>query len=156
MNQMSCMIEMLRQISEALPPLEEVVHDVPNFDVENHCIVIDHLDLNGENQQEFGIRDEEELKIAEQVSNLVDLAADVTIDVEVELTTDLKLKLILSASVDQPTYFLAMVYETPTEEVDEFISLLFDDEVKDQFNRSSRNIEVKMLEVIIPRNTLWG
>lgn len=50
-----------------------------------------------------------------------------------------------------PIHFLAGFKETPTKEVNKSISFSLDDEVKFQVSNSSHDIEVKILEVIIPR-----
>lgn len=34
--------------------VEEVGHDVPNFDHKDHSIIVNHLELDDNNQQEFG------------------------------------------------------------------------------------------------------
>ncbi|KAK5846501.1 hypothetical protein PVK06_002791 [Gossypium arboreum] len=82
--------------------------------------------------QEFGIGYDKELKIAEVVFDLINFGIDVIVDLEVDvtLTINLELKLILSEGVNESTHLLAIEEETPTEEVDEFISFSFDDDDK--------------------------
>ncbi|KAK5812501.1 hypothetical protein PVK06_027933 [Gossypium arboreum] len=47
----------IRRNLYALPPREQVVHDVLNFDHDDHCTLNNHSDLDDRNQQEFGIDD---------------------------------------------------------------------------------------------------
>ncbi|KAH1056176.1 hypothetical protein J1N35_034241 [Gossypium stocksii] len=144
-NQRSLMIELLQQRYEAMTPLEEVVHDVPNSDYKDHCIDVNHPELD---YKKFGTGgQEDELNVTEGVVGPINLVVNVAIDVDVALTTDLELKPILSESVDEPTHFFATVEKIPYEEVNEFISFSFDDNGKARVNRSSRDIEVKMLDV---------
>lgn len=42
-NMMNQMIESLQSQSEVQTPMEDVVHDVLNFNDEDHCIVVDIL-----------------------------------------------------------------------------------------------------------------
>ncbi|KAK5839974.1 hypothetical protein PVK06_008834 [Gossypium arboreum] len=73
--------------------MDEVMHDVPNFDHENHCIVVDHPKLNDKDQQEFGIGDhDDKLKMTEDDFDPIDIVVDVVIDIEVE-DGDIKEKL---------------------------------------------------------------
>ncbi|KAH1121881.1 hypothetical protein J1N35_005041 [Gossypium stocksii] len=59
------------------------MHDVPNFDHVDHSIVIDHLEIGDNNQQEFVTRDhEDELKIAKDVFNPIDIELDLAVEVE--------------------------------------------------------------------------
>ncbi|KAK5793855.1 hypothetical protein PVK06_035018 [Gossypium arboreum] len=109
---------------KALPQLKEVVHDVLNFDHKDLCTIVNHDEFNREIQQEFGTVDHgNDLNIIEAISNIIDIAANVTVDVEVtdNLTTTMELKLILNESVEDPIHFLAKIEEVPTEEVEEFI-----------------------------------
>ncbi|KAH1091634.1 hypothetical protein J1N35_018891 [Gossypium stocksii] len=129
---MKQMMKMLKQISEVFPLLEEVMHDVSNPNHVDHGIIIDHPEFNDNSQQEFRIEDKKELNMIEEVSDPIDLFLNVTVDVEVKLTIGIELQLFLSESRDEPIHFLARVKETLTEEVDEFISFSFDDEVKSQ------------------------
>lgn len=67
-------MKMPLQISEALPPLEQVVHDFPNSDQENYCIVVNRLKLDYEIQQEFGTKNhEDELDMVDGVSGPIDI-----------------------------------------------------------------------------------
>lgn len=66
----------------------------------------------------------------------------------------MKLQPILGESIDEPVHFLAIVQETLTEEVLEFVSLSFDNGGEAQINKSSCKIKVKMFKVVIPLNTL--
>ncbi|KAK5793854.1 hypothetical protein PVK06_035017 [Gossypium arboreum] len=102
--------------------LVEVVHDVPNFNHEDLCTMVDHDEFNGEIKQESEIRDhEDDLNIVEAVSNHIDIAANVTVNVEVidDLTITMELKLILNESVEKPIQFLAKIEDMPTKEVKE-------------------------------------
>ncbi|KAH1072002.1 hypothetical protein J1N35_024330 [Gossypium stocksii] len=117
------MMKMLLQMSEALPPLKEVVHDVPNSDQENYCITVNHLKLDYEIQQEFGTKNhEDELDMANGVSYPIDIEVDVATNVEVEVTTNMKLELYLNKSVEESIHFLAQI-----KEVKEFILFSFDE-----------------------------
>ncbi|KAH1039681.1 hypothetical protein J1N35_041424, partial [Gossypium stocksii] len=58
--------------------------------------------------------------------------------------------------VNEPTHLLAMEEETSTKEVNKFISFSFDDNSKTRVDRFSCDIEVEMLEVIIPQKPIWG
>ncbi|KAK5836761.1 hypothetical protein PVK06_012562 [Gossypium arboreum] len=61
-------VNILREILEALAPLEEVVHDVLNSDHDDRCIFENLLDLDDGNQQEFGIDNcDDELKITQVI-----------------------------------------------------------------------------------------
>ncbi|KAH1046627.1 hypothetical protein J1N35_037411, partial [Gossypium stocksii] len=53
---------------------------------------------------------------------------------------------ILNKSVDELIYFLAIIEEVPTEEVDDFVSFSFNDEGKARVNKASRDMEVKWLK----------
>ncbi|KAK5839797.1 hypothetical protein PVK06_008637 [Gossypium arboreum] len=107
------------------------MHDVPNLDPGNPCIIIDHPILDCRSQQKFGTEDHgDDLNMAEVVSNPIDIESEITIDVatnvKVELTIDMEHKLILNESVEEPIHFLAIVGKVPSEEVDEFDSLSFE------------------------------
>ncbi|KAK5836354.1 hypothetical protein PVK06_012139 [Gossypium arboreum] len=47
----------LQEISKALAPREEVVHDVPNLDPGDPCFNVDYIELDNSIQQEFGTED---------------------------------------------------------------------------------------------------
>ncbi|XP_016679302.1 uncharacterized protein [Gossypium hirsutum] len=144
-NMMAQMRTMLHQISEALAPREEVVYDVPNFNPEDHDIVINHLYLDDRSQQKFGTRDHgEELNMAEVVSDPIGVATNIGLTV----ATDTKLQPILSESVKEPIHFLAIVGKVPTKEVEEFISFSFDDRGKSQATKTSHDMERRKLEVV--------
>ncbi|KAK5812464.1 hypothetical protein PVK06_027894 [Gossypium arboreum] len=81
---------------------------------------------------------------------------DVAVDLDIEITTNLELQLFFIESVDRPIHFQAIVGKMPTEEVKESISFSFDNGGKVRVNRSLHDIEVKKLEVIIPRKIFWG
>ncbi|KAK5772737.1 hypothetical protein PVK06_049031 [Gossypium arboreum] len=71
---------MLQEISEALTPRKEVVHDVPNLDPDDPRIIVDHLKLDNNNQQEFGTRDHgDKLNMDEAVFDSIDIELDITI-----------------------------------------------------------------------------
>ncbi|KAK5845807.1 hypothetical protein PVK06_002036 [Gossypium arboreum] len=56
--------------------MEEVVRDVFNPDDEDHYIVVNHVQLNNEVQQEFGIKDhDEELQMKDCVTDPIDIVA---------------------------------------------------------------------------------
>lgn len=42
--------KMLQEISKAIPPKEEVVHDVTNLDLDDPCTIIDHPELENNSQ----------------------------------------------------------------------------------------------------------
>ncbi|MBA0777924.1 hypothetical protein Gotri_005872, partial [Gossypium trilobum] len=114
-------------ISEALPPREEVVHDVLNSDHDDHCLTNNCPDLDDGNQQEFGIRDcVDELNILEGVPDPINVETNITIDVvadvKVEVTTNMEHKPILNESLEEPIQFLAIVEKVSVEEIDEFDS----------------------------------
>ncbi|KAH1129651.1 hypothetical protein J1N35_001029 [Gossypium stocksii] len=77
---------LLRKQAKVETSMKEVVHDVPNSDHENHCIVINHSELDDTSQQEFGNRDHENtLNIAEGISDPINIEIDVAIEVDVEV-----------------------------------------------------------------------
>lgn len=131
-----------------MPPREEVVHDVPNFDLEGPLgIIVDHPELDNSSQQEFETGDHgDELDMAEAASDPIDVA----VDIDLTVATDTELKLILSESVKKPIHFLAIVGEMPTEEAKESVSFSFNDRGKAQAIEISRNMEMRNLEAIIP------
>ncbi|KAH1107829.1 hypothetical protein J1N35_011597 [Gossypium stocksii] len=93
-DMMEQMRKMLQEISKALPLKEEVVH--PNLNPEDPCFIINHPELDNNSQQEFGTRDHgDELKMAEVVSDTIDVettrTVDVAVDVKVEVTTNMEL-----------------------------------------------------------------
>lgn len=89
-------MQLLRMQAEVKTPMEEVVHDVPNTDHENHCIFINHFELDDNSQQEFGIGDYgETLNRTEGITNPIDVV-DVDVNVEIDLTTNMKLNYILN------------------------------------------------------------
>ncbi|KAK5835535.1 hypothetical protein PVK06_011226 [Gossypium arboreum] len=125
-NMMGKMMKMLKEILEALSLLEEVMHDVPNSNNKGHCKVINHLELDNNSQEEFRTSDQkDELNMIEGVADPIDInievAIDEIVDVEVALTTNIKLKPFLIESVNELTHFLAIIEEMSYEEVDEFI-----------------------------------
>ncbi|MBA0772189.1 hypothetical protein Gotri_007606 [Gossypium trilobum] len=112
-------------ISEALPPREEVVHDVLNYDHDGNCITNNLLGLDDGNQQEFGIRDcADKLSIPEGVPDPINVETNITIDVaanvKVEVTTNMECKPILNESVEEPIHFLAIAKNVPAEEINKF------------------------------------
>lgn len=42
--------KMLQEISKAIPPKEEVMHDVTNLDLDDPCTIIDHPELENNSQ----------------------------------------------------------------------------------------------------------
>ncbi|KAH1097361.1 hypothetical protein J1N35_014282 [Gossypium stocksii] len=131
--------------SQASTPLEEVTHDVTNFDLKDQCTFNKNLELNLESQQEFRIRDGNKLNITEEIFDpiKIDIEVEVVVDVEVQLTTNLELKPILNERVDESIHFLAIIEEVLTKEIDEFILFSFNEEDKARVNRTSRDMEVK-------------
>ncbi|KAH1063898.1 hypothetical protein J1N35_028885 [Gossypium stocksii] len=101
--------------------LEGVAQSLDNTKNQNETnaqkITINHLEVDYKSWQEFGIRDEKELKIAEEVSNPINFGVDVIVDLEVDvmLTTNLELKSILSKGANEPTHLLAIEEETSVE-----------------------------------------
>ncbi|KAH1114989.1 hypothetical protein J1N35_008367 [Gossypium stocksii] len=109
-----------------------VINDASNCNYETYNGTINHPKVDYESPQEFEIGDEKELKIAEVIFDLINFGIDVILylEVDVTLTTNLELKLILSEDVNDSTHLLAIEEEMPTEEVDKFISFSFDDDEK--------------------------
>ncbi|KAH1046273.1 hypothetical protein J1N35_037057, partial [Gossypium stocksii] len=101
--------------------LENVGYDVPNYDPKDHYTVMNYPDFNGE-------------------------MVDIAVDINIALTTNIKLKLFLNESVVEPIHFLAKIEQVPTKETKKFISFSFDDENKAQVNRASCDMEVKRLK----------
>ncbi|KAK5842578.1 hypothetical protein PVK06_004952 [Gossypium arboreum] len=125
LGMMEQMRKMLQEIYEALPPKEEFVQDVPNLDLEDPYIIVDHPESNNSSQQELATDDHgDELNMSKVVSDLINvetnIKVDVAIDVKVEVTTNMKLKLILNKSVKEPIHFLAIAENVPVKEIDEF------------------------------------
>ncbi|KAH1097043.1 hypothetical protein J1N35_013964 [Gossypium stocksii] len=105
------------------------MHDDPNLEPEDPCIIVYHPILDCRIQQEVGTEDHrDDLNMVEAVSNPIelDITIDVATNVKVELTIDMEHKLILNESVKEPIQFLAIVGKVPAEEVDEFESFSFD------------------------------
>ncbi|KAH1039167.1 hypothetical protein J1N35_040910 [Gossypium stocksii] len=102
LDKMTQMMTMLREISEALPQQEEVVHDF-----------------------RIGNRDKE-LNITKGVTDPINIGTEITVDVatniKLQVTTNMELKLILNESVKEPMHFIVVVEKVPVEEVDEFDS----------------------------------
>ncbi|KAK5770404.1 hypothetical protein PVK06_046554 [Gossypium arboreum] len=147
------MRKMLKEISKAVPSREEVEHDVPNLDSEDPCFIVDHLEFDNSSQQEFEIGyNGDELNMAEAVSNLI----DVEITITVKLTTNMELKSILNESVEEPIHFLAIVEKVPVEEIDKFNSFSFDMGNKARMKKTSRDMEGRKLEEIIPQKMIWA
>ncbi|KAH1096935.1 hypothetical protein J1N35_013856 [Gossypium stocksii] len=140
--------EFFLQRAQVRTPLEEVVHDVSNFDSKDQCTTDGYSELNPESQQEFRIGDENKVNIFEEIFDLTNI--DVDIKVEIELTTNFELQLILSETVDESIHFLAITEEVPAKEINEFISFSFDEEDKALVNQTSYNVDVKWFELIIP------
>ncbi|KAK5794597.1 hypothetical protein PVK06_035836 [Gossypium arboreum] len=137
-DQLSFMIKLLQQRYKANTLLENVRHDVPNFDLKDHCIVMNYPDFNGKSQQKFGSGDhEDELQITENVSDPIDIGVDVAAEIKIALTTNIKLKSFLNESVVEPIHFLAKIKEVPTKETEKFILFSFDNENKARVNRAS-------------------
>ncbi|KAH1121115.1 hypothetical protein J1N35_004275 [Gossypium stocksii] len=122
-NMLDMMAQMKQEIFEALLPKKEDMSSAHNSSHENPCIA----DGNHENY-DYG----DELNIIETVSDPIDIAAELTVKVEAEdeLTTNMELKPILNKSVEKSIHFLAIVKKVPTEEVNEFDSILFDNNSK--------------------------
>ncbi|KAK5819531.1 hypothetical protein PVK06_024538 [Gossypium arboreum] len=74
--------------AEVMTPMEEVVHDAPNTDHENHCIFINHFELDDNSQQEFGNGGHE--KTLNRVEGIFD-PINIEIDVAIEALTHLLL-----------------------------------------------------------------
>lgn len=94
------MMELLQHQLEVQTPMEEVVHDVFNAYDEDHYIAINHVQLNGEVQQEFGIEDHyEELQMKECVSDPIVIVVYLKVGVEVEVTGDIEVESFLHENV---------------------------------------------------------
>ncbi|KAK5836620.1 hypothetical protein PVK06_012416 [Gossypium arboreum] len=129
--------------------MEEVVHDVSNLDPNDQFITDNHLELNLESRQEFRTRCKNELNINEDVFD------PNNIDIVVELEVN-ELQPILNESVDEPIYFLAITENVLAKEIDEFISFLFNDKDKAQTTKTSRDMERRKLDTVIPQRIIWG
>ncbi|KAK5840537.1 hypothetical protein PVK06_009439 [Gossypium arboreum] len=81
----------------------------------------------------------------------LDITVDVTDDVKVEVTTSMKLKPILMGGIEKPTHLLAIAKKVSAKEIDNFDSFSSDKGNKAQVTKTSRNIEKRKLEAIIPR-----
>ncbi|KAK5784896.1 hypothetical protein PVK06_039437 [Gossypium arboreum] len=152
---MTQIMAMLQQISKALPLRKEVIYDVLNFDHDDHYITNDRPDLDDGNQQEFEIREcVDELNILKGVPDLIDIESDITVDVatniKVEVTTNMELKTILNGSVEELIHFLAIVEKVSAEEIDEFNSFSSNKGNIARVKKTSRDIEGRKLEAIIP------
>ncbi|KAK5834734.1 hypothetical protein PVK06_010410 [Gossypium arboreum] len=148
-NKFARRLEFLQYQYEVQAAMEEVVHDIPNFDDKGHYIIDDQAKLNDEFKQVIGIRyHDQELKMEECVSDPI----DVGVGVNVGVTTNSELKLVLNECVIESVHFLAIVGEMPTKGVDEFVLFSFKDGGIARVTKASRDIGVKMHEVIIPRN----
>ncbi|KAH1046460.1 hypothetical protein J1N35_037244 [Gossypium stocksii] len=139
-------------------PMEELIHDVPNSHQEDHYIDVDHDELKGNVQQDFGTGASNKiLKMKKSVSDPTDIEVDVkvVVAVKVVITTNLEIQSFLSESVDELIHFLAIVGEMPTKEIDEFVSFSFNDGGKARATKSSLGIGVRKVKVIIPQKTIW-
>ncbi|KAK5818851.1 hypothetical protein PVK06_023797 [Gossypium arboreum] len=121
---MSFMIEQIQLTYEVKTPLEDVVHDASNFNLNEKSITDNHPKSNLESQLDFGFGYEKKLNITKFVSNQINIDIDL---VNATLTTNLQPKLILSKGTNMLTQLLAIEEEMPTEKVDEFISLSLND-----------------------------
>ncbi|KAH1121829.1 hypothetical protein J1N35_004989 [Gossypium stocksii] len=153
------MREMLQEIPEALPPREKAVHGVPNLDLKDPYIIINHPELDNSNQQEFRTEDHrDELNMTEAVSNLIEVKSDIAVDIvaniKVEVTTNRELKSILNGSVENPTHFLALAKNVLAKEIDEFDSFSSDKGNKTRVTKTSRDMEGMKLKAIIPHKTI--
>ncbi|KAH1122168.1 hypothetical protein J1N35_005328 [Gossypium stocksii] len=151
------MINMIQEISKMLPPRKEDMYDVHNSVHENPCTINDHDEIYDEIQSELVTEDHvDELDIVEMVSDLIDMATKVTVNVKVnnELTTNIEPKLILNESVEEPIHLLAIGEKVPTDEVEEFDSFLFDNSSKARVTKASRNREMRKFEAIIPQKII--
>ncbi|KAK5795139.1 hypothetical protein PVK06_036397 [Gossypium arboreum] len=158
---MTQMMTMIREMSEALPLQEEIIHDVLKSDQDGHFILDNRLDLDNGNPKELGIGDhDDKLKITKSVSDPINVEIDITVDlvsdVKVKVTTNMELKPILNKRVEKPIHFLAIAEKVPTEEVDEFNSFSSDNGNKARATKTSRNTEGRKLEAIIPQKTIQG
>ncbi|KAK5775972.1 hypothetical protein PVK06_043929 [Gossypium arboreum] len=145
----------------ALPPLKEVIHDVPDPNHQDYQVNEHHHDLNDEIQEEFGIWDcVDELNIPEGVPDPINIKTDIivniAIDIKVEVTSNIELKLILNESVKEPIYFLAIAEKVSVEEVDEFDSFSSNKGNRVQVTKTSHDMKRMKLKVVIPRKTIWG
>ncbi|KAK5802169.1 hypothetical protein PVK06_029752 [Gossypium arboreum] len=159
LDKMTQMMTMLQEISEALPPQEEVVHDVLNSVHDDHYITNNRPNLDDGNQQEFRIRDcVDELNILEGVPNPIsvetNIIVDATTDVKVEITTNIELKSILNESVEKAIHFLAIAEKVPTKEIDEFNSFSSDKGNKARVTKTSHDMEGRKLKAIISQKTI--
>ncbi|KAH1097241.1 hypothetical protein J1N35_014162, partial [Gossypium stocksii] len=83
------MREMLQEISNVLSSREEVVHDVPNLDPKDPCVIVDPPKLDSNSQQEFRIGDHVDgSNMVEAVSDLIGIESDIIVDV----ATDIKVE----------------------------------------------------------------
>ncbi|KAK5812002.1 hypothetical protein PVK06_027396 [Gossypium arboreum] len=116
-----------------LPLRKEDMSDVCNSDHENLCTIIDHDEIYGEIHPELVIENHvDELNIVETVSDPIDIAIELILNVEEkdELTTNMEPKLILNESVKKPIHFFAIAEKVPTNEVEEFDLFSFDNDSK--------------------------
>ncbi|MBA0763169.1 hypothetical protein Gotri_012670 [Gossypium trilobum] len=133
-----------------------VGHDVPNFDNEDHRIVVNYPELDGNNQEEFRTEDHKgTLIITEGVSDPINIVVDVEVVVAVVLiegnvTTNLEFQLFFSESDEEPKYVLPKTEKVPTEGVDGFISFSYDNRGKTRAVKASRDMEAMKLKPIIP------
>ncbi|KAK5792881.1 hypothetical protein PVK06_034007 [Gossypium arboreum] len=146
---------MLQEISDTLPPREEVMHDVPNLDPQDPCFKVDHLELDNSSQQEFGTRDHgDKLYMDEAVFDPIDIELDITIDVandvKVEVTTNMECKSILNESLEEPIHFLTIAEKLSAEEIDKINSFSFKKDKKIRVTKTSCDIKGRKLKAIIP------
>ncbi|KAK5812671.1 hypothetical protein PVK06_028108 [Gossypium arboreum] len=144
---------MMQEISVARPLKKEDMSDAYNSDHKNHGIIDDHDKIYGEIQSKLVTEGHvDELNIVETVSDPIDNAAELIVNVEVKnkLTTNIEPKLILNESVEEPIHFLAITKKVPTDKVKEFDSFSFDNESKARVTKASCNRKRRKLESIIP------
>ncbi|KAK5775325.1 hypothetical protein PVK06_043202 [Gossypium arboreum] len=123
------------------------MHDVPHLDPEDPHIIVNHPGLDNSSQQEFAIGDHgDELNIVKAVSDPIHEETDIIVDV----TTNMEFKPILNESVEEPINFLAIAENVLAEEVDEFNSFSSNKGNKARVTKTSRDMEGRKLEVIIP------
>ncbi|KAH1114504.1 hypothetical protein J1N35_007882 [Gossypium stocksii] len=144
-----------------LPLREEVVHDVPNLDPKDPCIITDQLELKNNNQQEFGTEDHgDELNMVKEVPDPIDVEPEITVDavadVKVEVTTNMVLEPILNESAEEPIHFLAIAEKVLAEKINEFDSFSSNKSNKGRMTKISQDMEGRELEAIIPWKIIWG
>ncbi|KAK5793666.1 hypothetical protein PVK06_034818 [Gossypium arboreum] len=94
--------------------------------------------------------------VSDPIDVELDIIIDVAPDVKVKVTTNIELKLILNGGVEELIHLLAIAKKESTKEIDEFNSFSSDKGIKARVTKTSRNMERRKLEGIIPLEMIWG